>query len=489
MKRYFSQLFIPFFIVFLFFGCSKSESESIPTDIEVHDFVWKGLNAYYLWQSDIPDLQDNRFSSQTQLNNYLYGFSSPEQLFENLLNRPTDRFSVIVDDYIALENSFQGITLNSGMEFGLVQYRNGSDNVFGYVRYVIPSSDAETKGVTRGMIFNTVDGTQITVNNFRSLLFGANNGFTIGLSDYNNGNPTSNSNSISLVKTQLQENPVAIQKVFDEGTKKIGYLMYNQFSSSFDGELNAVFANFKTQGITDLIVDLRYNGGGSVKTATYLGSMITGQFQGQLYARESWNEKVQKVISADQFINNFTNEIRNTDRNGNVILNENINSLNLSKVHFIVTNSSASASELVINSLRSYIDVVLIGDTTTGKQEGSITLYDSDNLTRTGPNLNPNHTYAMQPIVLEIVNKDSQNERNGFTPGITLPGVQLKEDFGDLGVLGEKSDPLLDRMIAYIVTGSRSTNKKKSFYFTNREIFNSKLATPTKDNMYLDLKR
>ena len=133
--------------------------------------------------------------------------------------------------------------------------------------------------------------------------------------------------------------------------------------------------------------------------------------------------------------------------------------------------------------------MVLIGDTTTGKQEGSITLYDSDNLTRTGPNLNPNHTYAMQPIVLEIVNKDNQNERNGFTPGITLPGVQLNEDFGDLGVLGEKSDPLLDRMITYIVTGSKSSNLEKSFYFTNREIFNSKLATPTRDNMYVDLKR
>ncbi|PWG04429.1 S41 family peptidase [Polaribacter aquimarinus] len=468
-------------------SCTKSES--IPQELEVHDFIWKGLNAYYLWQSDIPDLQDNRFSNQSQLNDYLTGFSSPEQLFESLLNRPTDRFSVIVDDYIALENAFQGITLNSGMEFGLVQYSNGSESIFGYVRYVLPSSDAETKGVSRGMIFNTVDNTQLTTTNFRALLFGNNTNFTIGLSNYNNGNPTTNGNTITLSKTQLQENPVALKKVFNEGAKKIGYLMYNQFSSSFDGQLNAAFSEFKSQGVTDLVIDLRYNSGGSVKTATHLGSMITGQFTGQLYSKESWNEKVQKAITADRFINNFTNQIRNTDRNGNVILEEAIQSLNLTKVYFIVSSSSASASELVINSLRSYIDVALVGDTTRGKQEGSITLYDSDNLTRTGDNLNPNHTYAMQPLVLEIVNADDKSERNGFTPGTTLPGVLLKEDYNNLGVLGQKSDPLLDRMITYIISGNKGLYKQQSFENRNIEIFNSKLGSPTKDNMYVDLKR
>ena len=488
MKLHLFNKYLILILVFTtFYNCSKSESE--PEELEVYDFIWKGLNAYYLWQSDIPDLQDDRFSNQSQLNSYLTGFSSPEQLFESLLNRPTDRFSVIVDDYIALENSFQGITLNSGMEFGLVQYRNGSENVFGYVRYVIPTSDAESKGVARGMIFNSVDNTQLTTTNFRGLLFGSNANFTIGLGDYNDGNPTSNGNTIALSKTQLQENPIAIQKVLTEGSKKIGYLMYNQFSSSFDGQLNTAFSDFKAQGITELVIDLRYNGGGSVRTATYLGSMITGQFTGQLYAKESWNEKVQKAISAEQFVNNFTDQIRNSDREGNVILEQTINSLNLTKVYIIVTNSSASASELVINSLRSYIDVVLIGSTTRGKQEGSITLYDSDNLTRTGDNLNPNHTYAMQPLVLEIVNSDGKSERDGFTPGITLPGVQLLEDYGNLGELGEKSDPLLDRMISYIINGSKGTFKQQSFYNFQKEIFNSKLGTPTRDNMYVDLKR
>ena len=76
-------------------------------------------------------------------------------------------------------------------------FENNSGNYFGYVRYVVPNSDADLKGITRGMLFNTVDGNNITINNYRSLLF-SNNGFTIGLADYNNGNPTSNGITIAL---------------------------------------------------------------------------------------------------------------------------------------------------------------------------------------------------------------------------------------------------------------------------------------------------
>lgn len=484
--RTFYKIAFILFISYSFTSCF-SKSENIPADIEVNDFVWKGLNAYYLWQSGNPDLSDTRFNNQVELNNYLYGFATPEVLFEDLLNRPTDRFSRIFDDYIALENSKQGITLNNGMEFGLVEYADNSGNLFGYVRYVIPNSDAETKGITRGMLFNIIDGTQLNYNNYFALLFGDNTSYTVDFADYNNGNPTSNGTSITLEKTELQENPVAISKVITDGTQKIGYLMYNQFASNFDGELNAAFANFKSEKIDDLIIDLRYNGGGFVSSATYLGSMITGQFNGELYSRESWNEKVQAAFNPETFVNNFTNKISNTDANGNVVLEESINSLGLTRVYFIVTRSTASASELVINSLRSYIDVHLVGVTTIGKQVGSISLYDSDNYRKNGANLNPNHTYALQPIVFEIVNKDNQNEPNGFKPGTTLPGVELGEDYDNLGILGERSDPLLDRTLVYIATGSKTSFGKNNIQL--KEVYNSKLATPTSNKMFGNLKK
>lgn len=485
------KITLVFIAIICMYSCERKETSLVvpTTDDDINYFIWSGLNLYYLWQEDVPDLADNRFSNFDELYTYFRGFESQESIFESLLNRPEDRFSVIVDDYIVLENSFQGINLSNGMEFGLVQYKNGSSNVFGYVRYVVPNSDAVAKDVKRGMIFNQINGNQLTTTNFSNLLFGNSTNYTIGLADFNDGNPTTNGTSISLSKSEIQENPIAISKVIQDGDQKVGYLMYNQFARNYDSQLNAAFANFKAENIDNLIIDLRYNPGGSVSSATYLGSMITGQFNGLLYSKEVWNDKVTSATPADRFINNFTNQIRNTDASGNVILQENINSLGLNNIYFIVTNSSASASELVINSLSSYIDVALIGKTTRGKQVGSITLYDSDNFQRTGANLNTNHRYAMQPLVFEISNKDNKNYPGGLIPASPdFPGVELGENFGNLGVLGERSDPLLDRALIYISTGAKSYSSKNNFYNFD-EIYDSKLATPASDYMFVDLKK
>ena len=469
-----------------FTSCEKSDNYMASENDEIHLFIWRAMNNYYLWQQNVPDLSDTRFTNISQLYTEYSNFSSPRDLFESLRYQPgvIDRFSWIVDDYVALENSFQGINLSNGMEFGLVRYASDATKVFGYVRYVISGSDAAAQNIARGMLFTEVDGVQLTESNYRDLLFDDNTNYTISLAEFNDGNPVTISTSINLSKTQLQENPVAIVKTIDEGSNKIGYLLYNQFSSSFDGELNAAFANFQSENITDLIIDLRYNGGGSVTTASYLGAMVTGQFNGQLYSKEQWNSKVMNALDASVFENNFTNQIINKDQNQNIILQEPINSLNLNRVYFITSGSSASASELVMNSLSSYIDVSSVGKKTIGKVQGSVTLYDSDNYTRTGENLASNHTWALQPLVLEIKNKDNSNEPNGIEPTVVFP-----EDYNNLGVLGERSEPLLDRTILLITSGGRSGINKTNSFLNLEEISDSKAINPMKNNMFIELKK
>ena len=469
-----------------FTSCEKSDNYMASENDEIHLFIWRAMNNYYLWQQNVPDLSDTRFTNIGQLYAEYSNFSSPRDLFESLRYQPgvIDRFSWIVDDYVALENSFQGINLSNGMEFGLVRYASDATKVFGYVRYVISGSDAAAQNIARGMLFTEVDGVQLTESNYRDLLFDDNTNYTISLAEFNDGNPVTISTSINLSKTQLQENPVAIVKTIDEGSNKIGYLLYNQFSSSFDGELNAAFANFQSENITDLIIDLRYNGGGSVTTASYLGAMVTGQFNGQLYSKEQWNSKVMNALDASVFENNFTNQIINKDQNQNIILQEPINSLNLNRVYFITSGSSASASELVMNSLSSYIDVSSVGKKTIGKVQGSVTLYDSDNYTRTGENLASNHTWALQPLVLEIKNKDNSNEPNGIEPTVVFP-----EDYNNLGVLGERSEPLLDRTILLITSGGRSGINKSNTFLNLEEISDSKAINPMKNNMFIELKK
>jgi carboxyl-terminal processing protease len=459
-------------LLFITISCSK-EDDNIPDDIEIQNFIWKGLNAYYFWQQDIPDLSDQKFSSQEQLNSFLEDNSEPEEFFYSMLNNypTTDKYSWIVDDYIALEQLLQqGISGVTGAEFGLVFETGSETDIYGYIRYIIPGSDAATKNIQRGDVFYAVDGTELTINNYRDLLFSASS-YTLNLADYNGGNPTSNGQSVSLTKTEVQENPVFITKTFDVMGKKIGYLMYNGFTSAFNNELNNAFASLSSEGVTDLVLDFRYNPGGSVRTATYLSSMVTGQFTGELFTKEKWNDKWQNYFdssSPESLINNFVNQTSDGSA---------INSLNLNDVVILTTGGSASASELVINGLNPYINVTTIGTKTEGKYVASVTLYDSDDYRREGAN--PNHTWAMQPIVLEEQNKLGENDEDGFDPTIEFP-----ENRANLGILGEVTEPLLERAITFITTGSRASSNRNEI--KDREFTHSKKYTLTGTNMYVD---
>ena len=437
MKKLF-YLLLGFTMATAVISCSEDFDDN-PKSTSVNDFVWKGLNQYYFWLADSPDLADNRFETTAQYQDFVESFDSPEAIFNHLLVAPEiDRYSVIFSDYTALEQALSGTQKNNGVDFEL-RLKNGSTTeLFGWVRYILPNSDAASKPIARGDIFYAVNGINLTTSNFRSLL-GSDN-YTLNMANFDNGLISPNGNNVSLTKTNFSENPVYLRKVITQGSQKIGYLMYNGFFSAFDAELNAAFAFFQGEGITHLVLDLRYNSGGSVNTATRLASMITGQFNNQIFAKQQWNAKFQALFSTEQLLNRFTSTLEN----GN-----SINSLNLNKVYVLTTKRSASASELVINGLKSYIDVIQIGDATAGKNVGSVTVYDSPTFRK--QNVNPAHKYAMQPIVLKIANNDNFSD---YVDGLP-PTVEQLEDIGNLGVIGETSDPLLQTALQYIQANGR----------------------------------
>lgn len=449
------------------FGCSDMDDNAVPTSLEIKDFVWKGMNLYYLWQADVPDLADERFANQSQLNSFLEPFASPTDLFNSLrVPSPTDRFSVIYSDYTALEGALSGTTLNNGMDYGL-RYKTGSTtDIYGWVRYIIPNSDASTKPISRGAIFYAINGTPLTIDNYKTLL--ANDTYTVNFANYDGGAITPNGQSLSLTKTNLAENPILLSTVINQGARNIGYLMYNGFYSSYDNQLNTVFGSFVSQNVTHLVLDLRYNSGGSVDTATKLASMITGQFSGQLFAKEQWNAKAQAYYLA-----NSPSSLENNFVSG-------LNGLRLNKVYVLTTKASASASELVINCLKSYITVVQIGDVTTGKNVGSITLYDSPTFAKS--NVNQNHKYAMQPIVLKIVNKDDFGD---YTDGI-MPTTSLPENLSSLGVLGDVNEPLLNAAINQIIASGKMAPQVPNVI--ERDFTDAKAINPLRTEMYIEHK-
>jgi len=443
------------FLVIMLLGLTTScfnddRDDNLILASEINDFVWKGMNAVYLYKDNIPDLANDRFSSNQEYANYLNSFSTPEDLFESVIyqRQTVDKYSWIVDDYIALEQLFSGIVTSNGMEFGLRLVPGSSTDVFGYIRYILPNTSAESQGLQRGDVFDGIDGTSLTVSNFSSLLSA--DTYSINLATYNNnGTPDTSDDtvipgteSVSLTKMAYTKNPVFKTEIIDVGGENVGYLMYNGFTADFDSQLNTAFGNFLSNNIQHLVLDLRYNPGGSVNTSILLSSMITGQFTGKIYSTEQWNSELQAAFFEDNpefLINRFTNNDDGTS----------LNSLNLSKVYILTTGSSASASELVINSLDPYINVVQIGTTTTGKYQASITLYDSDNFGK--EDANPNHTYAMQPLVLKSLNVVGNTD---YDDGL-FPDITLAEDFGNLGILSNVNEPLFAAAIADILGSGR----------------------------------
>jgi C-terminal processing protease CtpA/Prc len=449
-------------------SCFEDRDDNAILSSEINDFVWKGMNIVYLYKDEIPNLADDRFSSNQDYGNYLNGFDTPESLFESLIfdRQVTDRFSIIVDDYIALEQLFAGTSKTNGLRYYSFNDPRSSNRML-VIRQVLPNSVAANANLVRGQYIYQIDGTPLTSDNINTLL--GQDTFTLHFADYNNnGTPetsddffTPNGQTVSLTKAVLTENPIHKTAIIDVDGKKVGYILYNGFNQNFDNELNAAFSNFKSNNIEHLVIDLRYNPGGSVNTARLLGSMVTGQFNGQVFSKLIYNSTLQSENTNFEFVNSF---------GGNTI-----NSLNLSKVYVLTTSSSASASELLINSLKPYITVVQIGRPTVGKTQASITIYDSPTFGR--EEVNPNHTYAMQPLVANSINVNDQ-----AVPGTGLtPDIDLLEDVYNLGSFGNVTEPLLARAIAHIRGSGR-------FALSNQNMvsFDIPKAEPVFNEMYID---
>ncbi|MBV1925135.1 MAG: peptidase S41 [Dokdonia sp.] len=423
--------FMLFVACSLTFSCTTDIDDEIrpASTVEIADFIYRGLNYWSIYKSDVSDLANDRFSSENEKKAFLNTFETPEEAFEALTST-RDRFSILRDDYIELENALAGVRRSTGMRFSILEDPDNSNNLYGVVRYVINNSPAAIAGVERGMIFTAINGNLLTASADINTIFGADS-FTINLATYDGTAFTPTGIDIPLNQVELTINPVHTVRTINTPDKTIGYLHYTGFTNEFDPELNTAFAQLKSDGVTELILDLRYNGGGSIETANDLCTMITGQFNGQEFITQVYNEDRN---AENQFVRKFNTTISNGDG---------INSLNLNRVFVITSGNTASASELILSGLDPYIPITQIGTTTRGKFEGSFLLYDAPAPNFRRSEANPNHRYVMLPLAIKSVNANGLTDYfDGFSPDILI-----QEDTFNLGVQGEESDPLTQAAI------------------------------------------
>ena len=431
-----SRCFFLYLFLFslLFTSCFEDNDDNGALASEINDFVWKGMNAAYLYKQEIPDLDNDRFNDSEEYASYLNDYTSPENLFESLIYERDniDKFSLIVDNYIELEQYLSGVSLSNGLNYGLVYLPNSNNEIFGYVRYVNNGSAADLANINRGDIFRSIDNIPLSIDNYSDLL--SQEIYTVNFANYFNNDTEDisddiielNDINIELQKVPLIKNPVHHYSTLDYSGGKIGYLMYNQFVSNYDDYLKTIFSEFKSNSVDELILDLRYNPGGSINSAIVLASLITGQFENEIFNTEQWNNDIQNYWinnNPEYLINRFTTFQ---------------SSLSLSKVYILTTRSSASASELIINCLKPYIDVVQIGTPTYGKYQASVTLYDSENFSN--QNVNRSHNYALQPLVLKTLNVNGVTD---YYNGIN-PDYEYEERAFDMGQVGDLNEPMLN---------------------------------------------
>ncbi|MEA4935628.1 MAG: S41 family peptidase [Paludibacter sp.] len=453
MKR----LFIFLCVLATLTGCVYEISLDKNKNLYVNRWIHDNMSALYYWNDELPA--------------YKSSYANPEIYFETLINKE-DRFSAIFSDYKEIINKLNGVTASDvGFEFELFRESSANSNIVGIVVYVKPGTTASIMGIKRGNMFRKINGKQITIDNYSGLIntfYDATTKVAVTFSDFN-GNTFVDRSATSITKVlNYKEDPVYLDTVYTIQDKKIGYLVYNFFTTDsgdetmyYDLKMNNTFGAFKQANITDLVIDLRYNSGGMATSAIHLASMLVPNLTAnkvltytdynQNYTDYFNSEEFKQQYDVNPFIDNFATAIEVEKPSKHSYPVQNIGD-GLQRIYFLTGRSTASASEMVINGLKPYINCVLIGDTTVGKNVGSTLVYDEENTKK--------NRWAMMPIILKYFNKDHQSD---FTNGF-VPDYLIQDDYAHS--LGDTREALLAKAISQITGVQQAAQRIKRLPIT-----------------------
>lgn len=414
-----------------------------------NNFLRSWTNDTYLWYSEVPDLDPSSYET-------LAYFDLLKTAATTVSGAPKDKFHFWYDTAEWLQLSQSGVIAGYGAQWFLISTLPPRKAV---VAYVEPGSPAAAAGLERGDSVLTVDGEDFVAGNTEEIvailnagLFPSDSGET---HDFTIERRSGGMASVTMTSATITTDPVEHRTFTSDGIT-FGYILFNDHIATAESQLVAAFTALAAANVDELVLDLRYNGGGYLDIAAEVGYMIAGtQSTGQIFERMAFNDKHPSTdpITGQAIV---PTPFHATTQGFDMTPGTPLPTLNLSRVAVITGESTCSASEAIINGLRGIgVEVYQIGSTTCGKPYG---FYPQDNC---------GTTY----FSIQFQGNNAQgfgDYTDGFSPqnmpggpfGEAVPGCQVRDDFDrDLGSLNEAR---LMAAVQYINTNTCPTASETS---------------------------
>lgn len=383
----------------------KKHHDDVSSEV-INDSTLTFSRDIYLWYKNIPASFDaSTYSDPNSIMTAIRAFST-----EPGYSTPVDRWS-----FAMLKSDWDNLSSGVGGDFGMNIFFFTNDDL--RVSYVERESPAGKAGIKRSWRIKQINGSSaISSSNTAPVIQAV---YQSGSGTFLFGRPNNTDTTITLHASSYREHPVLFDSVYTTGSGKTGYFVFNSFlgdTNEIKNEFNRIFDKFNTQHVQDVIVDLRYNGGGYVSVQNLLADyLVPAAGNNDVMLTEEFNDKYASYDATANF-----------SKKGNI---------NLNRLFFIVSQNTASASELLINSLKPYMDVQLIGPTHThGKPVGFFPI--------------PIYDWYIFPVSFRTVNKNGEgNYFNGLSLNYQVMDG-LDKEWGDTG------ESCLGSVLHFIGSGS-----------------------------------
>ena len=376
-----------------FGGCAVDRWEAYAGRTRTDRWIDDTMRVWYYWKQDIPHTNDLNY------------FSPPFEFFASVLSEQDGKdgqpFSTIDSLDAPATRGVPSTDYGYGFQYTTNHVEDNDTALYARLLYVSPDSPAGEAGLERGDWILEMDGEPITENNYSRLNGGEGITLTVGYYDAAQDTILAYAEPQTLAPARtFYDNPVHYRNVYVSGSKRVGYLVYNHFtggltesSTEYDDDLREAFNYFATEQVNEFVLDLRYNNGGQLSCASLLCAMLApSSALGQTLAYLEFNESIgeQEMVFDESLIQGGAN-------------------LNLSRLYVLTSTETASASEMLINCLKPYMEVVLVGGTTVGKNVASRAFVNEELM------------LEMRPIVCKLYNADRESEyAEGFTADVSV---------------------------------------------------------------------